>query len=32
MLELVLAQGDRLRIPGDEAMLRLVLGVLREQA
>jgi hypothetical protein len=32
MLELVLTQGDRLRIPGDEAMLRLVLGVLREQA
>jgi hypothetical protein len=31
MLELVLAHGHRLRIPGDEAMLRLVLGVLREQ-
>ena len=31
MLELVLARGDRLRIPGDEATLRLVLGVLREQ-
>ena len=31
MLELVLAQGDRLRIPSDEGTLRLVLGVLREQ-
>ena len=31
MIEIVLAQGDRLRIPGDEATLRLVLGVLREQ-
>ena len=31
MLELVLAHGDRLRIPRDEATLRLVLGVLREQ-
>jgi hypothetical protein len=31
LIEVVLAQGDRLRIPGDEATLRLVLGVLREQ-
>ena len=30
-IELVLAQGDRLRIPNDEATLRLVLNVLREQ-
>jgi hypothetical protein len=30
-IEVVLTQGDRLRIPGDEATLRLVLGVLREQ-
>jgi hypothetical protein len=30
-IELVLAQGDRLRIPNDEATLRLVLYVLREQ-
>ena len=31
LIEIVLAQGDRLRIPGDEATLRLVLSVLREQ-
>jgi hypothetical protein len=31
LIEVVLAQGDRLRIPGDETTLRLVLGVLREQ-
>jgi len=31
MLEVVLAQGDRLRIPSDQATLRLVLSVLREQ-
>ena len=30
-IELVLAQGDRLRIPNDEVALRLVLNVLREQ-
>ena len=30
-IELVLARGDRLRIPNDEATLRLVLSVLREQ-
>jgi hypothetical protein len=30
-IELVLPQGDRLRIPNDEATLRLVLSVLREQ-
>jgi transposase-like protein len=30
-IELVLAQGDRLCIPNDEATLRLVLNVLREQ-
>jgi hypothetical protein len=29
-IELVLAQGDRLRIPNDEATLRLVLNVLRD--
>ena len=29
MIELVLAGGDRLRIPADEATLRTVLGVLR---
>lgn len=31
-IELLLASGDRLRIPGDAATLRLVLGVLRELA
>jgi hypothetical protein len=31
-IELILASGDRLRIPGEAAMLRMVLGVLREQA
>jgi hypothetical protein len=31
-IELLLASGDRLRIPQDAAMLKLVLGVLREQA
>ena len=30
-VELMLASGDRLRIPGDAATLRLVLSVLREQ-
>jgi len=30
-IELVLAQGDRLHIPNDEATLRLVLNVLRDQ-
>jgi transposase-like protein len=29
-IELVLAQGDRLRIPNDETTLRLVLNVLRD--
>ncbi len=31
-IELLLASGDRLRIPQDAATLKLVLGVLREQA
>jgi transposase-like protein len=31
MIELVLAQGDRLRIPADEATLRIVLSALRAQ-
>jgi transposase-like protein len=31
-IELMLASGDRLRIPHDAATLRLVLAVLREQA
>lgn len=31
-IELMLASGDRLRIPHDAAALRLVLSVLREQA
>jgi len=31
MLELVLTQGERLRIPAEESSLRLVLRVLREQ-
>jgi transposase-like protein len=31
-IELLLASGDRLRIPQDAAMLKLVLGVLREPA
>lgn len=31
-IELVLASGDRLRIPSDAATLRLVLAVLRDQA
>ena len=31
-LELLLASGDRLRIPSDAATLKLVLAVLREQA
>ena len=31
MLELVLAQGDRLRIPAEETSLRLVLDILRER-
>jgi hypothetical protein len=31
MIDLVLAKGDRLRIPSDEATLRLVLSLLREQ-
>lgn len=31
-IELMLAGGDRLHIPADAATLRLVLGVLREQA
>jgi hypothetical protein len=30
MIEVVLAQGDRLRVPGEEGTLRLVLSVLRE--
>ena len=30
-IELILASGDHLRIPGDAATLRLVLSVLREQ-
>lgn len=30
-IELMLARGDRLRIPSDGATLRLVLNVLREQ-
>jgi transposase-like protein len=30
-MELVLAPGDRLRIPADAATLRIVLGVLRER-
>jgi hypothetical protein len=29
-IELILAQGDRLRIPNDEATLRVVLNVLRD--
>jgi hypothetical protein len=32
MIELVLTSGDRLRIPGDAATLRMVLNVLRERA
>ena len=32
IIELVLSQGDRLRIPNDEATLRTVLGVLRERS
>jgi len=32
MLELLLTSGDRLRIPADPNTLRLVFGVLREQA
>jgi hypothetical protein len=31
-LELLLASGDRLRIPSDAGTLKLVLAVLREQA
>jgi hypothetical protein len=31
-LELMLASGDRLRIPHDAATLKLVLAVLRDQA
>ena len=31
MIELILGHGDRLRIPNDEATLRTVLAVLREQ-
>jgi hypothetical protein len=31
MLELVLAEGDRLRIPAEESSLRLLLRVLRER-
>ena len=31
MIELVLATGERLRVPSDEATLRLVLRVLRER-
>jgi hypothetical protein len=31
LIELVLASGDHLRIPGDPATLRLVLSVLRER-
>ena len=31
-IELMLASGDRLRIPSDAATLRLVLSVLRDQA
>jgi len=31
-IELMLASGDRLRIPHDAATLKLVLAVLREQA
>jgi hypothetical protein len=31
-IELILASGDRLRIPSDAATLKLVLGVLREPA
>jgi hypothetical protein len=31
-IELMLASGDRLRIPHDAAMLKLMLTVLREQA
>jgi transposase-like protein len=32
MIELVLTSGDRLRIPGDAATLRMVLNVVRERA
>ena len=32
VLELVLRSGDRLRIPAETSVLRIVLGVLREQA
>jgi hypothetical protein len=31
-IELLLASGDRLRIPSDAATLKLVMAVLREQA
>lgn len=31
-IELMLASGDRLRVPADAATLRMVLSVLREQA
>ena len=31
-IELILTSGDRLRIPGDAAALRMVLAVLRERA
>jgi len=31
-IELILTSGDRLRIPGDAATLRMVLAVLRERA
>jgi hypothetical protein len=31
-IELILTSGDRLRIPGDAATLRLVLAVIRERA
>ena len=32
MIEVVLTSGDRLRIPGDAATLRMVLSVVRERA
>jgi hypothetical protein len=32
VIDVVLASGDRLRIPGDAATLRMVLSVLRERA
>jgi hypothetical protein len=32
LIDIVLASGDRLRIPGEAATLRMVLSVLRERA